>query len=96
MSRTNQNVDKVAAEKATLHQPFFLRMLLKINPKYRVFVGTSVIMLFSVITFFGPKQLKSGHGVFDVDKPEAVQSGMDKAEEGRLTRFVKSGNNKDK
>ena len=53
----------------------------------KVVVGTALIMGFLGATFFGGKSKKAGHGAFDVDKPQQVQEGQDKAETARLQRF---------
>ena len=59
----------------------------------KVFLLTSTIMGLSALSLFGPpafitgnkgKEIQSGHGLFDVDKPEAVQSNQDKREVARL------------
>ena len=59
----------------------------------KVFLLTGTIMGLSALSLFGPpafitgnkgKEIKSGHGLFDVDKPEAVQSNQDKREVDRL------------
>ena len=56
----------------------------------KVFVGTAACMTFCAIPFLVGPSKKVGHGAFDVDKPEAVQQNMDRAEEQRLSRLVKN------
>ena len=60
------------------------------GPNTKGFVGTMLAFGFLGATFFGGKQKKQGHGAFDVDKPQAVQEGMDQAEANRLSRFATS------
>jgi len=55
----------------------------------QVFLGVSVALSFSVITFFGPgyisgKSNKAGHNLFDVDKPEAVIEQQERIQQGKL------------
>ena len=52
----------------------------------KVFVGTMGAFAFCAVTFFGGKATKSGHGAFDSDRPQAVQTAMDAAEKERLKK----------
>ena len=56
----------------------------------KVWVGTTLALGFLAATFFGGKAKKSGHGAFDVEKPQKVQEEQDRAETNRLNRFVSS------
>ena len=61
---------------------------LPLSEKGKVAFGAVGIISFCAATmFYKPK--KAGHGAFDVDKPEAVQANLDRAEEARLARFRK-------
>ena len=53
-----------------------------------VFAGTSISLIFCFVTFYGGTTKKAGHGAFDVDKPESVQTSMDAAEKIRLKNYV--------
>lgn len=59
----------------------------------KVFVGTMSVLGFSYVTFFHlfPKK-KAGHNAFDVEKPEAVQSAMDRAGQARGANLLKDVN----
>lgn len=55
---------------------------------FKVFVGTSSIMGFAGLTFFGAQRKSAGHNAFDVDKPEVVSKSMEDAiERNRQDRF---------
>ena len=56
----------------------------------RVAAGTGIFMGLCAVTFFGGRKKKAGHGAFDVEKPEAVQTKQDSAEGARLERFGSS------
>ena len=53
-----------------------------------VFAGTSISLIFCFVTFYGGTTKKAGHGAFDVDKPESVQTSMEAAEKIRLKNYV--------
>ena len=56
-------------------------------PGFKVFVGCVIAIGGPTLHFYGSRKLRPGHGVFDVDKPEAVQQGMDKADLERASRL---------
>ena len=53
-----------------------------------VFACTSISLAFCFVTFYGGQTKKVGHGAFDVDKPESVQTSMDAAEKIRLKNYA--------
>jgi hypothetical protein len=68
------------------------RLMPGTSVRTKVFVGTTVCMTVLGVTFFGGKAKKAGHGAFDTEKPEAVQSNLDEGEKARLARFANSKN----
>ena len=60
----------------------------KVSEQTMVFSCTSISLAFCFVTFYGGQTKKVGHGAFDVDKPESVQSSMDAAEKIRLKNYA--------
>ena len=56
-------------------------------PWVRVLVGTTIAIGVPTCHFYSQKRARPGHGAFDVDKPEAVQNGMEKATLDRANRL---------
>jgi hypothetical protein len=55
--------------------------------RFKVFVGTSGFLVFASLPFiFGP-QKKTGHRLFDSERPESVQQSIDEAEKIRLSKL---------
>jgi uncharacterized OB-fold protein len=52
-------------------------------------VGVAAVIGLCAISFFDGEAKKNGHGAFDVDKPEDVQTGMDVAAKIRIENNTK-------
>ena len=60
----------------------------KLSEQQQVFIGTTVGIAISWVSFQAVQSNKPGHSAFDIDKPESVQTSMDAAEKIRLKNFV--------
>ena len=60
----------------------------KLSEQQQVFLGTTVGIAISWVSFQAVQSNKPGHSAFDIDKPESVQTSMDAAEKIRLKNFV--------
>ena len=63
---------------------------------FQVTVGCIVMIGGPSLHFLYSQQKKPGHGAFDVDKPEAVQQGMEPADKLRTARLSSQIINKNK
>ncbi len=54
----------------------------------KVLVGSTIAIGAPTVHFYSSRRARPGHGAFDVDKPEAVQQGMEKADRARAARFT--------
>ena len=68
----------------------------KLSQGKKLLILSTASISLSLITFFGPpdfitgkksKDVRAGHRLFDLEKPEAVQAGMDQRETARLERL---------